>query len=72
MQQARELGLVVGSVEEGDHLGSVAVGVGTELVGGDAGGDAVFQSPEDGLVEEVGGGHIGEGDVGEAGLGCRG
>ena len=39
----RALGdLVVGAVEEGDHLGAVAFGGGAEGGGGQTGGDAVF------------------------------
>ena len=53
--------LLESPVQEGDHLGPVAGVVGTELGGGDAVGDAVFQSPEDCLFVEAALGHIGEG-----------
>ena len=61
--------LVVCAVEEGDDLGAVAGGVGTECGGTEAVGDAVLHSPQDGLVEEVGGFHIDEGGAGGDRLG---
>jgi len=62
------VGSVVGSVEEGDDLGTVAGGVGAELGGGQAVGDAVLHGPENGLIEEIGVFHIGEGGNGGHGL----
>ena len=50
-----------GAVEEGDHLGAVADGVGAEGGGGQTGGDAVFHRPEDGPFIPGTLCHVGEG-----------
>ena len=54
------LGGAVGTPQEGDDLCAVAQGVGLEGGGGHAGGDALLHGPHDGLVEEVGLGHVSE------------
>ena len=51
----------VGAVEEGDHLGALALACGVEGRGSGAGGDAVLQCPEDGNLIPASGLHIGEG-----------
>ena len=61
--------LVIGCVEEGHDLCAGAGGGGAEGGGRGAGGDAVLHRPEDGLVEEVAGVHVGEGIDGGLGLG---
>ena len=63
------MGSVVGAVEEGDHLSAVAGGGGAEVGGIHTVGDAVLHSPEDGVIEEIGGFHIGEGIACGGGLG---
>ena len=54
-------GLCVGAVEEGDDLGTVADGVGTEGGLGQAVGNAVLSRPDDGLLIEAARNHIVEG-----------
>ena len=58
-----------GAVEEGDHLGAVADGVGAEGGGGQTAGEAVFHRPEDRLIVEVRGLDIHKGIDGGAGFG---
>ena len=53
------------AVEEGDHLGAVADGVGAEGGGGQTGGDAVLHRPEDGIIEEAALGTAGGRDLGQ-------
>ena len=66
------LGLVVCSVKECHHLGSVAGGTGAEVGGIEAIGDAIFHRPEDGFIEEVRLLHIGEGILVGGGYGRTG
>ena len=54
----------VGTVQEGDHLGTVALGAGGEVVCVHAIGDAVLNGPQDGVVEVVASLHISEGILG--------
>ena len=57
-----------GAVQEGDHLGAVAVGIDAELGGGNAVGHAVINGPVDGILVPGFSLHIGEA-VGAGGLG---